>query len=36
MKKKKTKTKVSDKNITPELPQNILPVGERVFDDKNI
>ncbi len=36
MKNKKTKTKVSRKNITPELPQNILPVGERVFDNKNI
>ena len=36
MKKKKTKGKVSHKNITPDLPQNIVPVGERVFDDKNI
>ena len=36
MKKKKTKARVSHKNITPDLPQNIVPVGERVFDDKNI
>ena len=36
MKKKKTKARVSHKNITPDLPQNIIPVGERVFDDKNI
>ncbi len=36
MKTKKTKAKVSKKNITPELPQNIFPVGERVFEDKNI
>lgn len=38
MKKKNTKAKarVSNKNVTPELPQNIVPVGERVFDDKNI
>ena len=37
MKKKNKKTpKVSKKNITPDLPQNIIPVGERVFDEKNI
>lgn len=36
MKKKKTDGKVSRKNITPDLPQNIVPVGERVFDNKNI
>lgn len=36
MKKKKTKEMVSYKNITLDLPQNIVPVGERVFDDKNI
>lgn len=36
MKKKKTKERVSRKNTTPDLPQNIVPVGERVFDDKNI
>lgn len=36
MKKKRTKARVSHKNITPDLPQNIVPVGERVFDDKNI
>lgn len=36
MKKKKNKEKVSRKHITPALPQNIVPVGERVFDDKNI
>lgn len=36
MKKKKTKARVSHKKITPDLPQNIVPVGERVFDDKNI
>lgn len=36
MKKKKTKARVSHKNITPDLPQNIVPVGERVFDNKNI
>lgn len=35
-KKKKTKVRVSHKNITPDLPQNIVPIGERVFDDKNI
>lgn len=37
MKKKNIKqSKASKKNIIPDLPQNILPVGERVFDDKNI
>ena len=41
MTKKKPKTKVSKKkgakkDVTPDLPQNIVPVGERVFDDKNI
>ncbi len=36
MKKKKSKSKASDKHITPDLPQNIVPVGERVFDEKNI
>lgn len=36
MKKKKTKARCSNKNVTPDLPQNIVPVGERVFDDKNI
>ena len=36
MKKKKSSKKVSREKITPELPQNIIPVGERVFDDKNI
>ena len=36
MKKKRTKARVSQKNITPDLPQNIVCVGERVFDDKNI
>ncbi len=33
---KKKKTKVSKKVFTPDLPQNIFPIGERVFDDKNI
>lgn len=36
MKKKKAKARCSNKNVTPDLPQNIVPVGERVFDDKNI
>ena len=36
MKKKKTKSKALNRNVTPDLPQNIVPVGERVFDDKNI
>lgn len=36
MKKKKAKAKVSNKNIAPDLPQNIVSVGERVFEDKNI
>lgn len=34
--KKKNKNKTSNKHITPVLPQNILPVGERVFENKNI
>lgn len=36
MKKKKTKSKAQHRNMTPDLPQNIIPVGERVFEDKNI
>ena len=36
MKKKKTKSKTLHRNMTPDLPQNIVPVGERVFEDKNI
>lgn len=36
MKKKKTKSKALSRNVTPDLPQNIIPVGERVFEDKNI
>ena len=36
MKKKKTKSKALNRNVTPDLPQNIIPVGERVFEDKNI
>ena len=36
MKKKKTKSKALHRNMTPDLPQNIIPVGERVFEDKNI
>ncbi len=37
MKKSKTKSKkISGKDITPDLPQNIVPIGERVYEDKNI
>ena len=36
MKNKKTKSKAQHRNMTPDLPQNIIPVGERVFEDKNI
>ena len=36
MKKKKTTSKAQHRNMTPDLPQNIIPVGERVFEDKNI
>ena len=36
MKKNKTKSRVSNNNMIPDLPQNIISVGERVFDDKNI
>ena len=37
MKKSKIKPrKSSRREQTPELPQNIIPVGERVLDDKNI
>lgn len=36
MKKKKTKSKAQHRNMTPDFPQNIIPVGERVFEDKNI
>lgn len=36
MKKKKIKSKALNRNMTPDLPQNIIPVGERVFEDKNI
>lgn len=36
MKKKKNWKKACDENITPDLPQNIVFVGERVFEDKNI
>lgn len=36
MKKKKTKSKAQHRNMTTDLPQNIIPVGERVFEDKNI
>ncbi len=36
MKKKKTKSKALHRNVIPDLPQNIIPVGERVFEDKNI
>jgi len=37
MKKKKLKSKKNaQKEIMPDLPQNIMPVGERVFEDKNI
>lgn len=38
MGKKKTtvKAKASYKNVTPDLPQNIIQVGDRVLDDKNI
>ncbi len=40
-KKNKTNTKAKSKgkkqkHSEPELPQNIMPVGERVFEDKNI
>lgn len=36
MKKKKATIKVLNRNVTPNLPQNIVSVGERVFEDKNI
>ena len=36
MRKKKTKSEAPQEEFTPELPQNIIPVGERVFEDKNI
>ena len=33
--KAKSKAK-KEKHSEPELPQNIMPIGERVFEDKNI
>lgn len=36
MKKRKNGARASNKTVFPELPQNITPVGERVFEDKNI
>lgn len=36
MKKNNKKHKDAGKKFTPSLPQNILPIGERVLEDKNI
>ena len=34
--KNKKEKRAASKNLLPELPQNILPVGDSVHDDKNI